>query len=457
MVGLRRLVAAAFAAVALAAPALDIEERGAGPLPPSQDDFYTVPAAEELAKVHNGDILRWRKTPYPVSALGIKPLNLAGQYQALYKSVDSLGNDTATVLSIMIPHNADMGKVLSYQVAEDAACIDCAPSYALQFGSTSKLFGTIITEAELALMDAAFQQGWVVIAPDHQGPKAAWLARVNAAHAILDGVRAATRSGSFSGIKENAIFSFWGYSGGAITSTAALELRAEYAPELNSIVGAAVGGHAPNIQNVITTCNRGPYAGIIVNGIAALTNEFPDLKALVDANLRPEYKDKFERAKTQCLVPTAAEWLFQDVLEIFTDADKLLARADVQKLLNDNNLGGRAVPDVPMFVYKGVIDDLSPVKDTDKMVDYYCDNGVESLQYYRDLSANHGAMAVSGAGRAIDFLHSVMNGEKQPSGCHRQTVISGYFDIRGSKYIPGFLINFFLDLLGKPTGKLVIG
>lgn len=452
MVGLRHLFTSVLAAVALAAPT---ERDGLVPTPPSQDDFYKVPEAGVLSAAKNGDILRWRKTPFPISALGIKPLNLAGQYQALYKSTDSLGNDTATVLSIMVPHNADMSKVLSYQVAEDAACIDCAPSYALQFGNHAKLFGDIITEAELALIDAAFQQGWVVIAPDHQGPKAAWLSRANAGHAILDGVRAALRSSKFSGIKEDAIFSFWGYSGGAITSTAALELRAEYAPELNNIVGAAMGGHAPNIQSVIKTCNGNYYAGIIVGGIAALTNEYPELNALVEKNLKPEHRAKYEKVKTQCLVPTAVDWAFQNVLDIFVDSNAIFGLPYVQNLLNDNNLGGRAIPDVPMFIYKGVIDDLSPVKDTDDLVDYYCDNNVGSLMYYRDLTSNHGAMAAAGAGRALDFLHSVMNGEEQIQGCKRQTVVSSYFDLRGSKYLPAFIINLLLDIIGKPTGPII--
>ncbi|ATY65439.1 secretory lipase [Cordyceps militaris] len=431
--------------------------RGPGPLLPSQDEFYTVPPAAELAAVQNGDILRWRTTPHPISALGIKPLNLQGEYQALYKTVDSVGADTATVLSIMVPHNANMSKLLSYQVAEDAAYLDCAPSYALQLGSQSKLFGTILTEAELALIDAALQQGWVVVAPDHEGPRAAWLARANAAHAILDGIRAATRSGHFSGIESTPTIALWGYSGGGITSTAALELRAQYAPELTTIVGAALGGLAPDIRNVITTCNKGPYAGIIVSGIMALCSEFPALQALVDSHLRPEYKNKFERTRTQCVVPTAADWLFQDVLASFDNATALLARPDVRRLLEDNNLGGRGMPDVPVFIYKGVADDLSPVADTDALVDYYCAHGAPSLQYYRDLTADHGGMAVAGAGRAVDFLHAVMNGEAQPSGCHRETVASGYLDIRGSKHIPSYVINLLLDLLGKPVGTFTIG
>lgn len=465
MVGLCRLIttaAAACAAAALSVPITELEDRTIqGPLPPTHDDFYTVPDAATLAQVQNGDILRWRKTPLPISALGIKPLNLQGQYQVLYKTTDTFGNDTATVLSIMVPHNADMGKILSYQMAEDAPTIDCAPSYALQFGAKSKFFGILVNQAELGTIDTAFQQGWVVIMPDHQGPKSAWLARANAAHAILDGLRAADRSGEFSGIRRggddnrNTKYALWGYSGGGIATTGALELRAEYAPELTNIVGAAVGGLVPDLPKGIQSLNKGAFAGLLLNAMHGLGQEYPAFAALAAPRIKPEFRARFDRAASQCQVPTIAEWVGQDALAIFEDPDAFLAEPLSQDIFAANSLGGRAVPDVPLFVYKGVLDQLSHVEDTDDLVDYYCSNGAPSLAYYRDQTGTHVTMPLAGTGRAMDFLHSVMNGEEQVRGCTRQTVPSGFFDIRGSKYIPGFLINAFLDILGKPTGPLV--
>lgn len=450
MVSLKTLFSFGLASLAIAAPR---DARDIGPTRPSDDPFYDVPSAAELAKFKVGDILRNRKPPKPISALGVKPLDLKSSYQFLYKTVDSLGNDTATVLTVAVPHNADYRKVLSYQVAEDAAYINCAPSYALQLGSNSKLFGSIITKAELALVDAALQQGWIVIMPDHEGHNGAWLARENAAHSILDGMRAALRGSKYTEIKPDAIFAMWGYSGGAITSGAAAEIKDKYAPELN-IVGAALGGTAPDIPSVVKTCNNGQYSGIIAGGIMGLTQQYPWLKDLVYKHVKPEYKDKFTRATQQCLIPTAADFLFQDVVGMFDIGQELFDRPDVKALLAENNMG-HGVPSIPLFVYKGVLDDLTPVKDTDKLVDYYCDNGAASVQYYRDATANHGAMAVSGAGRALGFLHSVMNGEKQPSGCKTTNVLSSWFDFKGTKYIPDYLINLLLDLVGKPVGPVI--
>lgn len=150
MVAVRSLLVTAFAVLTLAAPALDV-----GPAQPSDDTFYALPSPGDLNAAKPGQILRYRTPPQPISALGIKPLNLKSSHQLLYKSIDSLGNDTATVLADVVPHNADYHKVVSYQVAEDAAWITCATSYALQFGSHSKLFGTTSTQAELAVINGA--------------------------------------------------------------------------------------------------------------------------------------------------------------------------------------------------------------------------------------------------------------------------------------------------------------
>lgn len=61
-------------------------------------------------------------------------LNLNASHQVLYRTTDTFGNATATVTTLLVPYNADTTKLLSYQVAEDAACVNCAPSYALQAG-----------------------------------------------------------------------------------------------------------------------------------------------------------------------------------------------------------------------------------------------------------------------------------------------------------------------------------
>jgi hypothetical protein len=162
-----------FALVALAGLASALPQGGvlgaiagiAGPKPikPSDDPFYTPAAGFESAKP--GAILSSRLVPNGLSLLQLIPLQLQGAYQILYRTTDALGNATATITTILVPKNADIKKVVSYQVTEDSSGeINCAPSYGLQSGSDIEYSGTANIEA--ALIAAALNQGWVVNTPD---------------------------------------------------------------------------------------------------------------------------------------------------------------------------------------------------------------------------------------------------------------------------------------------------
>ncbi|KAG6001219.1 hypothetical protein E4U21_004598, partial [Claviceps maximensis] len=163
---------------------------------PSQDEFYLVPA--DIQQAAPGSILRHRTTPNPIGIAGAAlQLQLEASHQILYRTTDSLGEATATVLTVLIPRGADLSRVLSYQVAEDAASINCAPSYAFQINNKGTAQGNELTESELmGPIRDALGRGWVVVAPDFEGPRAAFLAGALSAHAILDGIRAAVNSGN---------------------------------------------------------------------------------------------------------------------------------------------------------------------------------------------------------------------------------------------------------------------
>lgn len=197
---LHAVVAATLCTSASAIPAR-VPARSTSVLP-TDDAFYSVPL-----NVHDyapGGIIRVRKPPAPIAALGLAPANIEDAWQILYRTNDNLDNATAAVLTVLILHKDDLSKLLSYQVAEDAAYANCAPSYAFQLNSaTSGFLGTIITQAELLLIEAALARGWVVIVPDHEGPSGAFLANELAGQATLDGVRAALNSANTTGIAKD--------------------------------------------------------------------------------------------------------------------------------------------------------------------------------------------------------------------------------------------------------------
>ncbi|GJN78276.1 hypothetical protein PLIIFM63780_001769 [Purpureocillium lilacinum] len=451
MVALIRVaVSLALLAVARAAPA-PLADR-ATPAPPSKDPFYAVPDNVESAAP--GTILQHRSPPNAIAAFGALRANLQASHQFLYRTTDNHGNATATVLTVLVPHNADKSKVLSYQVAEDASSIDCAPSYALQLESaTGPLLGTLVTQAELLLMEAALEQGWVVIVPDFLGPQGAYLANALAGHAVLDGIRAALNSADITGIR-NPTVAMWGYSGGSVATNWAAELHPTYAPELK-IAGAAVGGTVPNITNVVTTINKGPFAGFIPTGVLGLSAQYPELKTIIDQHLKPQYVEKFHKPLKQCLVADAAEFLFADVVGMFDDRSLIYTNPTAVRVLRENALG-KATPTIPFFWYKSVLDEVSPIGDTDALVSKYCAAGV-SVEYVRDIVSEHGSYAVIGAPKALSWLKDIMEGQAPRKGCSKKTTLSTLLDPATFEILPKFLIDALLDLLGKPVGPILFG
>ncbi|EFY97730.1 secretory lipase family protein [Metarhizium robertsii] len=448
---LRVFLTAVLATLANAIPT-PLSQRS-GPMLPSKDPFYAVP--DNISRVEPGTILRRRKPLSPIAAFGIAPLNLNSSYQLLYRTTDSFGNATATVLTVLIPHKADRSKLLSYQVAEDAASIDCAPSYALQLHSAAgPLLGTLLTQGELILVQGALDEGWVVVIPDFQGPNAAFLANRRAGYATLDGIRAALNSSPFTGIRGNSTITMWGYSGGSLATNHAAELQPEYAPELQ-IAGAAVGGTVPNITNALTSINKGLFAGLIPTGILGLSAEYPDVAQLVQDHLKLEKSEAFLKAGTRCLLANAAAYLLKDIIDMFDDRNFMYQNKIVVQVLNENALG-KKTPKIPLYWYKSVFDQVSPIADSDAVVKKYCDGGA-SVEYVRDIASEHGSYAVMGAPKALYWLKNIMKGGKPKSGCSRKTLLSSLLDIRTWGIAIKLGVNALLNLFHKPVGPPVFG
>ncbi|CEJ81243.1 hypothetical protein VHEMI01383 [[Torrubiella] hemipterigena] len=422
----------------------------ASPPLPSEDSFYAVP--DNLESVKPGTILRHRPPPSPIAAFGFDPINLQASHQILYRTTDSLGNATATVLSVLVPHNADYTKLLSYQVAEDASNINCAPSYAFQFAHADSKMGTMVTEEEMLLIEAALERGWVVISPDFLGPKGSFLANHLSGYATLDGIRAAISSETITGISSNPTIAMWGYSGGSVASLFAAELQPSYAPELK-IAGAAVGGIVPNITNVVTTVNGKGYAGLIPAGVLGLTHQYPELGPVVSQHVLPEHRADLYKAQEQCYGANNNDYANVDIVGYFDDRQLVYTNPVAVKILNEN-AHGHYTPKIPLFMYKSVGDEISPIPDTDALVKQYCANGA-NIRYHRDIKSNHGDLAIIAAAKALSYLIDTMEGRTHAEGCSTETVYSTLLDIATLEVLPKFLLDALLDLLHKPVGPII--
>ncbi|KAG6009211.1 hypothetical protein E4U21_003064 [Claviceps maximensis] len=425
-----------------------LDER-AGTTTPADDAFYSLP--DDLAAAKPGAILRTRKPPASIAAFRFARQNLKDSHQILYRSTDNFGNPTATVLTVLVPFNANFRKIVSQQAAEDAPCPKCAPSYSLQRGSDDGgFFGTAEAQAELILMDAFLSEGWVVIVPDHQGPRSEFLANKLAGNAVLDGIRAALSSTSITGIRKDAAVALNGYSGGSLAAGFAVEQQPLYAPELN-IVGAVIGGPVPRLLSAFNSMNNGPFAGLIPAGVCGLSTAYPVIEKLIQDQLLPQYKEKFYQVRKQCLGTTTLNNVFTDYFSQVRDRN-IYSTEPAVSILNANSQG-QHVPTVPLLVFKSINDEVSRVSDTDDLVKFYCSGGA-SVEYVRDYASDHATLAITGATLVIPWLRKALNRRRGGVGgkCSTRSAFTTLSDPTTETELPKFMLEALKALLGRRIG-----
>ena len=383
------------------------------PLPPSQDPFYTAPANYESAAP--GTVLRTRASPGNLtSVIG----NSSAAYNILYRTTDSLYNPSWAVTTLFIPlssphatqnasNSTDTGTaLLSYQIPYDSADVDASPSYALSTSANNPLYASAYSDIPNAL-----GRGWFVSVPDYEGPLAASAAGVESGHATIDSVRAVLSS-NLGPAASNTRYAMWGYSGGALASEWAAELQVKYAPELN-FSGAALGGLTPNISSVLVSVTSSLYAGLIPGGILGLTAQYPEAYKYIVSKLNPtgQYnRTTFLSAKNLSAVQALEVFADQNVFDYFVDGIADLQAPIIQTIFdNDGLMGYHGVPQMPVFAYKAIADELSNVTETDALVNKFCEMGANIL-YQRNTVGGHLAEETNGDARALEWLSSVLDG-----------------------------------------------
>ncbi|KAF8862992.1 LIP-domain-containing protein [Acephala macrosclerotiorum] len=433
----------------MAVPASHNLSPRATPLPPTEDPFYVPPSGLEDLKP--GTILRSR----PIGELsfqGVVPFTAKASYQLMYRTTDSLGNASAAVTTIIIPENANTSRVLSYQIAEDAAWANCAPSYVVQLGSNPEDFGS--NGLETLFIIAALDQGWIVNLPDYEGLQSAFTSGIQAGQATLDSVRAALASGNLTTISPGAEYQMWGYSGGSLASEWAAELQPSYAPELN-FKGVALGGLVPNITSVLLTINKSLFAGLVPAGILGLASAYPELEAYIDEHLIPANTSTFKKVLTQCTAEDIITYAGQDLFSYFDEGEETLMAAIPQSVLSaTGQMGTHGTPQMPVFAYKAIADEISPVADTDSLVAKLCSQGA-NIQYVRDELGEHASEGITGSGDAFGFLVDRFNGVSMTPGCTTTNVLSDILSGPGLAYLGIEIVDALLAILELPVGDYI--
>ncbi|KAF2159512.1 hypothetical protein M409DRAFT_70962 [Zasmidium cellare ATCC 36951] len=414
-------------------------------LKPTEDPFYQPPT--DLGSLQPGEIIRSRTTPGPIGAAQqYTSINIQTSYQLLYRTTDALGNASAAAVTIIIPHNPSYDKVLAYQTAYDSSDPNCSPSYTLQQKSNETTYDPLF-------MAAALEKGWIVSTSDYEGLEAQYVAGLVAGYATLDSVRATLASGSVTGVSSNATYALWGYSGGALASEWALELQPSYAPELK-FAGAALGGLTPNVTTVLQHVNKSIFAYQAFAGINGIAKAYPNVSDYVAQTLIPEKAAEYHAINFQCTNDTNAQNRldFQDISTYFKGGFAALNDPIPQSVITYGaSMGFRATPQAPLYVYKAIGDEISPVADTDALVSKYCAAGA-TIQYARNAVGEHVAEAILGSGGAFGFLMDRFEGKAVTPGCVTENVAVSSLDVSSFEGFGTELLAVLAVLLLQPLG-----
>jgi triacylglycerol lipase len=352
---------------------------------PINDPFY-VPDDPKWESEPRGTILDKREVTIASLIPGAE--SEAKAYQLLYVTQDLNEKPQASVTTIIVPKRPRMNRVISLQNAYDSPDPSCAPSYGLQYGAEG--WSKEWNQMNLAFLLPYLQGGPVLNIPDYEGNNAAFAVGPQSAYQTLDSIRAAIASSEITGIEKGANYIMFGYSGGALATEWATELKREYADDL-PIVGAIMGGPPTNISQTYHNVNNRTFSQLNVWAMLGLMNAFPEMDEWMRGDLlKDAYQDKkFLHALTRCsypsdsLVPDLANTnisaLFHHGDEFLTRFKKDIDRVGImgQHITKDNN------PGYPLAFFYGREDDvIAPISDVDRLITKWKDEaGVRVFNY----------------------------------------------------------------------------
>ncbi|MFD9889777.1 lipase family protein [Amycolatopsis sp. NPDC059027] len=388
-----------------AAPAKNAAPTEAVP-PPSKDPFYVPPQGFESSP--NGTVLRSRT----VTALAIIVPIPADAHQVLYKSVDSHGKPVAETATIVVPRNPWTGSgprpLVSYQLAEDSLSTRCQPSYTLRVGALGAPTPAGTYEVTQSL--GALLKGYAVVYSDYEGPNSDFMAGPQAAHGVLDGIRAAQHFAP-AGLAADGPVALWGYSGGGFATTWAAEQQASYAPELH-VVGAAAGGVPADLEKMLKYNDGNLGAGLDLIGVIGLARAFPE--AGVQSLLNEKGKKLFADNQDNCTLDIALFHPFDHLANYTTVPDPIAS--EQARFLYRANSAGKATPRFPVYNYQGLADEFVPTPPVDALVAKYCSDG-GTVEKSRIPFAGHITGEVVGSGPALDFLAARFESKAPRNDC----------------------------------------
>ncbi|MGW6425155.1 lipase family protein [Nocardia sp. NPDC055053] len=255
----------------------------------------------------------------------------------------------------------------------------CALSRAFTAGMYLSLTPPTLSANQEALAALAWNSlGARVFVPDYIGMGTpgihTYANRIEEAHAILDGARAAN---ALSGSGDDTPLAFWGYSQGGGASGGAAEMQPHYAPELN-LKGTWVGAPTADLGVILGHIEGTLIGGAIGFALNGFLERYPELKPELDARTTAGGKALLGELSNQCIADVILRHPFLRTNSFTVDqrtlAEHLREVPAVSDILAQQRIGS-LTPTSPVLVTSGINDDTVPYGQARQLATDWCDNG----------------------------------------------------------------------------------
>ncbi|KAG7663846.1 uncharacterized protein J8A68_002594 [[Candida] subhashii] len=217
----------------------------------------------------------------------------------------------------------------------------------------------------------------------------------------------------------------WGFSGGSLATSWAAALQPSYASELSdNLVGALLGGLSSNITRVAFANDGTVRAGLIPSCIIGSGNEYPEFKKKIYEEVHRSRKFALETGEKYCMLKAVATNLWRNFLKgtrpVFPKGPTLLQEEVIAKVIEENsliNFADTLIPEIPILIYHGSLDNIVPIEDPRSLYDSWCQNNIGSLEFAEDMTAGHFVEMFAGIPSAIAWIKARFQGIKPVEGC----------------------------------------
>ncbi|GEC98271.1 lipase [Kocuria varians] len=372
--------------------------------------FYSPPAQLPAA---NGAVVRSEESTFYLDPVRLIKPN-ASVTRLMYRTTNSKNQAVAASGTVLQSKNAwrksTPRPLVVFSPGAQGMGDSCAPSRQLAFG----------TNYEGLNLTGLVNAGYNVVVPDYVGlgtPGAhTYMNRVGQGHAVLDAVRAAQGLG-LKGVDATTPVAAVGYSQGGGATASAVEMAADYAPEVK-LASGWVGAPPADLVATGKKIDSTLFTGLSLYVMGAAQDTGVDVRGKLNA----EGQRHYDRAQDSCVVGTVLGEAFVPSKKLTADGrtfSQLLGDPGLKEYLAEqtNGVAGRH-PRIPVRIAHGLTDDVVPYQAGRTLAQNWCAQGTNvSLQTLA--TPTHLGGYVEGIPSMLAYLDARFNGIPQVNSCWR--------------------------------------